>query len=46
VTGIEMPIFPKRRFQQGVAAAETATRLFPRDEARYRSRFQELYAGG
>jgi asparagine synthase (glutamine-hydrolysing) len=40
-TGIEMPVFPKRRFQHGVAAAGTAP-LFPADPMLYRRRFSEL----
>ncbi len=45
---VEMPIFPKRRFQHGSVAAGDAARLFPGDrgdgETRYRRHFQELYA--
>ena len=44
VLGIEMPVFPKRRFQDGSVSAAEATRLFPRDEGRYRSHFQTLHA--
>jgi asparagine synthase (glutamine-hydrolysing) len=43
VHGVEMPVFPKRRFQEG--ALEEAGRLFTRDEARYRSHFESLHAG-
>jgi asparagine synthase (glutamine-hydrolysing) len=39
VTGLEMPIFPKRRFQHG--AAEDAA--FPDRESTYRRAFQALY---
>jgi asparagine synthase (glutamine-hydrolysing) len=43
VLGLEMPVFPKRRFQHGsVASAQVAT-LFPEDEARYRSHFETLH---
>jgi asparagine synthase (glutamine-hydrolysing) len=43
VLGLDMPVFPKRRFQHGsVAAAETA-RLFPQDEALYRRQFLALH---
>jgi len=46
VLGIEMPIFPKRRFQHGSVSASEVARLFPQDEARYRRHFQTLYAAG
>ena len=44
VLGIEMPVFPKRRFQHGSIAEGEERRLFPQDEARYRSHFQTLHA--
>ena len=44
VLGIEMPAFPKRRFQHGSVSAAQADRLFPRDEARYRRHFESLHA--
>ena len=44
VLGLEMPVFPKRRFQHGAVAASDAPRLFPQDEARYRRHFHTLYA--
>jgi len=37
VLGIEMPIYPKRRFQDGVP------HTFPQDEGRYRQHFHALY---
>src|SRR5690348_12978197 len=43
VLGVEMPIYPKRRFQEGSVSAERVTRLFPRDEGRYRSHFLTLH---
>jgi asparagine synthase (glutamine-hydrolysing) len=46
VLGIEMPVFPKRRFQHGSVAAEQVVRFFPENEARYRSHFQSLHAAG
>ena len=45
VLGLEMPVFPKRRFQDGSVSADEAARLFPRDESRYRRHFQTLHAG-
>ena len=44
VLGLEMPIFPKRRFQHGSVSAKEAPRLFPRNEARYRRHFETLHA--
>ncbi|HEY3204992.1 MAG TPA: asparagine synthase-related protein [Thermoanaerobaculia bacterium] len=44
VTGIPMPVFPKRRFQHGAVADGAAHRRFPFREADYRTRFLSLYA--
>ena len=44
VLGVDMPVYPKRRFQDGSAAAETLARLFPQTEARYRHHFLALHA--
>jgi asparagine synthase (glutamine-hydrolysing) len=44
VLGIDMPVFPKRRFQHGAVEAEHVGRLFPRSEARYRRQFEALHA--
>ena len=44
VLGLEMPVFAKRRFQHGAAAAGEAARLFPRNESRYRRHFETVYA--
>jgi asparagine synthase (glutamine-hydrolysing) len=44
VLGLDMPIFPKRRFQHGSVSATEVTRLFPQDEARYRRHFEKLHA--
>src|SRR5689334_1295152 len=46
VLGLEMPIYPKRRFQEGAVSADRVSRLFPRDEGRYRSHFLTLHAAG
>jgi asparagine synthase (glutamine-hydrolysing) len=45
VLGIDMPVFPKRRFQEGALEEAEVGRLFPRDETRYRTHFQSLHAG-
>ncbi len=49
VTGIEMPIFPKRRFQHGAASSDAAqggldARNLAARETEYRRRFLALYA--
>ncbi len=44
VLGLDMPIFPKRRFQHGSVSATEVTRLFPKDEMRYRRHFEKLHA--
>lgn len=44
VTGLQMPIFNKRRFQHGAAEGESAVRLFPENPTEYRKAFAELYA--
>jgi asparagine synthase (glutamine-hydrolysing) len=43
VTGLEMPVFPKRRFQHGAVPAETLRRRLPFREAEYRKQFLSLY---
>jgi asparagine synthase (glutamine-hydrolysing) len=43
VLGMEMPVFPKRRFQEGAVSTDEVARLFPRDEGRYRRHFQSLH---
>ena len=44
VLGLEMPVFPKRRFQHGSVSATQAARLFPQNEERYRRHFETLHA--
>jgi asparagine synthase (glutamine-hydrolysing) len=41
VTGLEMPVFPKRRFQHG--AADRPGSLFPARQTEYRRIFQRVY---
>ena len=43
VLALEMPVFPKRRFQHGSVSAAQAARLFPENEARYRRHFESLH---
>ena len=45
VLGMEMPVFPKRRFQHGSVGANAAGRLFRGNEAQYRRHFLNLHAG-
>ncbi len=44
VTGLDMPVFPKRRFQHGATSADDFAARFPTDAAAYRRAFLELYA--
>jgi asparagine synthase (glutamine-hydrolysing) len=44
VLGVEMPVFPKRRFQHGSVASEAVAGVFPLDEADYRRHFLALHA--
>ncbi len=44
VLGLDMPIFPKRRFQHGSVSAAQASQSFPQDETRYRRHFETLHA--
>ena len=44
VTGVEMPVFAKRRFQHGAIEADVMRRQLPWTEAEYRRRFLALYA--
>ncbi len=43
VTGMEMPVFTKRRFQHGAIEADAMRRVLPWSEAEYRRRFLALY---
>ena len=45
VTGMSMPVFPKRRFQHGAGAADgrAVGRCFPAEPFAYRRAFQALY---
>lgn len=44
VLGMDMPVYPKRRFQHGSVAAATVPALFPQNEGLYRRHFQGLHA--
>jgi asparagine synthase (glutamine-hydrolysing) len=43
VTGFEMPVFPKRRFQHGALPQSTLRERLPGREAEYREQFLALY---
>ncbi|MBN2349164.1 MAG: hypothetical protein JXJ22_10020 [Bacteroidales bacterium] len=43
ITGMDMPVFPKRRFQHGAAASETFKKHFPEKEIDYRKVFHAIY---
>jgi asparagine synthase (glutamine-hydrolysing) len=43
ITGVDMPIFPKTRFQRGAVDAETFASLFPENEREYREALAELF---
>jgi len=44
VLRLEMPVFPKRRFQHGSVSAAQAARVFPQNETRYRRHFETLHS--
>jgi len=44
VTGIDMPIFPKRRFQHGAMSEDAMRQRFNGSEATYRRAFEAMYA--
>jgi asparagine synthase (glutamine-hydrolysing) len=43
VTGFEMPVFPKRRFQHGAISTGVLRSRLPHQEIEYRERFLSLY---
>jgi asparagine synthase (glutamine-hydrolysing) len=43
VTGMEMPVFTKRRFQHGVSSMDTFKEHFPQKEIDYRKEFLAIY---
>jgi len=43
VTGIDMPVFEKRRFQNGAVGETEFDQLFPTEDIVYRSEFQAIY---
>ena len=45
ITGIDMPIFPKQRFQRGAASDSQFNALFPASELAYRREFEAQFVG-
>jgi asparagine synthase (glutamine-hydrolysing) len=43
VTGIKMPVFPKRRFQHGAASVDIFGKAFPKSDQEYRKEFNKIY---
>lgn len=43
VTGMDMPVFPKRRFQHGVMSRDSFTKHFPEKDLDYRKEFHSIY---
>jgi asparagine synthase (glutamine-hydrolysing) len=43
ISGMEMPVFPKRRFQHGAASENSFRKVFPDKENMYRKEFLSLY---
>lgn len=44
VTGIEMPVYEKRRFQHGAIARNKFDAMFPKNEAQYREAFLDMFS--
>lgn len=43
VTGVDMPVFPKQRFQHGAVSEERFASLFPKGESEYREAFMRCW---
>lgn len=43
ITGLDMPVFPKRRMQHGTVTMEDFEKVFPDNETEYRQYFASLY---
>jgi asparagine synthase (glutamine-hydrolysing) len=43
ITGMDMPVFKKRRFQHGAGSRNTFRKHFPEKEIEYRKEFQAIY---
>jgi asparagine synthase (glutamine-hydrolysing) len=45
LTGLEMPVFPKRRFQHGAVSVDRLAERLSRQEPEYRQHFLSSYSG-
>lgn len=43
ITGLDMPVFPKRRFQHGAVSMDTFKSSFPKSDLEYRKAFNKIY---
>ncbi|NJN27294.1 MAG: asparagine synthetase B family protein [Cyclobacteriaceae bacterium] len=43
ITGMDMPVFPKRRFQHGAGSMDTFNTSFPKSDLEYRKTFNKIY---
>jgi len=43
ITGMDMPVYPKRRFQHGAGDREFAESFFPKTDREYRRAFQQVF---
>ena len=43
VTGLEMPVYQKRRMQHGTVGGNLCHKVFPKDEFVYRNYYNSLY---
>jgi asparagine synthase (glutamine-hydrolysing) len=43
ITGFDMPVFPKRRFQHGALRVDELRRRVPNREAEFRKQFLAMY---
>lgn len=46
VTGMDLPVFPKRRFQEGAVPESVLSKRFPTDPEAYRNHYLDLYRHG
>ena len=46
LTGLQLPVFPKRRFQEGAATESVLSKRFPTDPEAYRNHYLDLYRHG
>jgi len=44
ITGFDMPVYPKRRFQRGAVSSKTFEQIFPATASDYRNEFDRLQA--